>query len=270
MLVYPVIDLMRGVVVHGAGGVRERYRPIRSRLVEGCSPLEVARALRSATGIERLYVADLDAIAGGAVAAGTLAGLAADGFRLLADCGARTRRCVAGLVKLGVAEVVIALETGPEVDFLTWAVERLGEERAVFSLDCRGSAPVAALGTSGRACVNDVVEVARAAGTRRILLLDLLRVGSAAGPLGPDGIRGLCERFPDCRFLVGGGVRDRGDLERLAAAGADGVLLATALHEGRVGRGDLGGTTDRTDVTPLPGRPGASGAPGAALGARGT
>ena len=51
-----------------------------------------------------------------------------------------------------------------------------------------------------------------------------------------DAVRGA---LPEIELLAGGGVRGRADLERLAAAGCDAALLATALHDGRVERADL-------------------------------
>jgi len=43
--------------------------------------------------------------------------------------------------------------------------------------------------------------------------------------------------FPDLELLAGGGVRDADDLRALAAAGAAGALVATALHRGTIGVG---------------------------------
>ena len=40
-------------------------------------------------------------------------------------------------------------------------------------------------------------------------------------------------------IYAAGGVRDAADLCALKAAGAAGALIATALHDGRVGRADL-------------------------------
>ena len=41
------------------------------------------------------------------------------------------------------------------------------------------------------------------------------------------------------RFYAAGGVRDKTDLEQLAAAGYVGVLVASALHNGRLGKDDI-------------------------------
>jgi phosphoribosylformimino-5-aminoimidazole carboxamide ribotide isomerase len=40
-------------------------------------------------------------------------------------------------------------------------------------------------------------------------------------------------------LLAGGGVRGLKDLESLAGCGCDGALVATALHDGRLGAADL-------------------------------
>src|SRR3954469_12740745 len=81
--VIPVIDLMRGQVVRGVRGERHAYRPIVSRLADGSAPLAIAQALRKAApppaGQQAvLYVADLDAIQGGAVQAAVLRELLRD------------------------------------------------------------------------------------------------------------------------------------------------------------------------------------------------
>ena len=66
-------------------------------------------------------------------------------------------------------------------------------------------------------------------------------------PPGGDGRRGRTSRrcaprappFPAVRLIAGGGVRTAADLRALAAAGADGVLLATALHRGWITAADI-------------------------------
>jgi phosphoribosylformimino-5-aminoimidazole carboxamide ribotide isomerase len=68
--------------------------------------------------------------------------------------------------------------------------------------------------------------------------MTLARVGSGAGP---DlkrfaAIRSIAE---EREIYAAGGVRDGADLSALKAAGAAGALIATALHDGRVGRADL-------------------------------
>jgi phosphoribosylformimino-5-aminoimidazole carboxamide ribotide isomerase len=44
---------------------------------------------------------------------------------------------------------------------------------------------------------------------------------------------------PKRRVYAAGGVRDMDDVRALRDAGASGVLVATALHEGKIKAGDL-------------------------------
>ena len=75
-------------------------------------------------------------------------------------------------------------------------------------------------------------------GLRELIVLDLARVGSGAGP-DVGAVARIHAAFPDLELLAGGGVRDAGDLRALRAAGAAGALVSTALHGGVIGRREL-------------------------------
>jgi phosphoribosylformimino-5-aminoimidazole carboxamide ribotide isomerase len=82
------------------------------------------------------------------------------------------------------------------------------------------------------------VTLAAELGLTRVILLDLARVGAAAGP--PlDLLTSLQPYFPQVAFYAGGGVRHRADLEALAQAGAAGALIATAFHRGILTTADV-------------------------------
>ena len=97
MRVIPVIDLKGGVAVHAVRGERERYRPVRSRIAAGSDPVELTRAVRDRFGLDEVYVADLDAIAGapghGGGGRGAGGGGARDGGRRDVDRRTRSRGC---------------------------------------------------------------------------------------------------------------------------------------------------------------------------------
>lgn len=230
MRIVGVIDLMGGVVVRGVGGRRAEYRPVASELCATASPSDVAEAYRREYGLDELYLADLDAIGGAAPAWAVYEALSAAGFRLWVDAGVRTVRDGMALAHRR-AGVVIGLETaeGPHV------VQALAEEEMLFSLDLRGGEPLAAWGEDAWTIAAEVVR----RGARRVLALDLARVGEAGGV----GTEALCARlaatFPDVEVWAGGGVRDAGDLMRLRAAGVRAALVATALHRRAVSRQDV-------------------------------
>jgi phosphoribosylformimino-5-aminoimidazole carboxamide ribotide isomerase len=141
MRIVPVLDLMKGRVVRGVGGRREEYRPVVSRLTASCRPLDVARAFRNRFGLDELYIADLDAIAGAAPAFAVYTELAADGFRLWIDAGVRQFDRVQALAAAGADGIVLGLETvaGPAV--VAEACAAFGT-RILFSLDLRKGKPI--------------------------------------------------------------------------------------------------------------------------------
>jgi phosphoribosylformimino-5-aminoimidazole carboxamide ribotide isomerase len=78
----------------------------------------------------------------------------------------------------------------------------------------------------------DIVERVVDAGIRRIIVLDLARVGLGSGIGTEDLLESLIHRFANVEFVAGGGVRNRDDLNRLESLGVAGVLMASALHDG--------------------------------------
>ncbi len=237
MRVIPVIDLKGGVAVHAVRGERERYRPLRSGIAEGSDPLDLMRAVRDQFGLDELYVADLDAIAGGPGSPDVVVALAR-ATRVLVVAGIAAAPAVARLLDLGVARVVIGTESLPGAEAFRRLRAELPDAPLVLSLDLRGGrlvSPDPAL--SGLTAIEALAPFADP-GAREAIVLDLARVGSGDGPdvtlLGE-----LHARFPDVELLAGGGVRDAADLRALAAAGASGALVATALHGGAISAGEL-------------------------------
>ncbi len=233
----PVIDLKAGVAVHAVRGERERYRPLRSRIAAGSDPVRLTRAVRERFGLDELYVADLDAIAGGPLSSQAVDGLAREG-RVMVDAGATSATAVAALLELGVARVVVGTESLPGARAFRRLRAELPEAPLVLSLDLRGGRLLSPDPALAGIAAGDALAQLQAAGAREAIVLDLARVGSGAGP-DVTLIGELHARFPDVELLAGGGVRHADDLRALAGAGASGALVATALHGGALEAGDL-------------------------------
>jgi phosphoribosylformimino-5-aminoimidazole carboxamide ribotide isomerase len=77
-----------------------------------------------------------------------------------------------------------------------------------------------------------IVERAVRAGVSDVILLDLARVGGGQGSGTETLGETLARQFPEVRFHLGGGIRDRAEAERLTSRGLHGVLVASALHAG--------------------------------------
>jgi phosphoribosylformimino-5-aminoimidazole carboxamide ribotide isomerase len=69
-------------------------------------------------------------------------------------------------------------------------------------------------------------------GVSGVIVLDLARVGSGEG-VNVDFLKKVLEDI-SIDVYVGGGVRDIKDLVELKNLGVSGVLVATALHSGKI------------------------------------
>lgn len=248
MQIIPVLDLAGGVAVHAQAGNRSRYAPLTSDLVpDGTGdPVALLRAFHSTLGVHECYVADLDAIQGGALQRTLLRQIAEfhTGFAgaLLVDAGTNQPGGALEVLSCGASEVVVGLETLHAFADLATIVDVIGPTRLVFSLDLKLGTPILhpAMEDAGGADPDalSLAVQAAAAGVTTLLLLDLGRVGTGCGvDLGL--LEALRRRFPRIRLLAGGGVLTRRDLERMRDAGCDAALVASAIHTGRVTASDL-------------------------------
>ena len=225
MRVVPVIDLQNGTAVHAVRGERERYRP------RG-EPLVIGRWFRDTLGLDELYVADLDAIEGRGDNHAVIRALASEA-RVMVDAGITEPERARALLELGVERVIVGTETLVDAG----ALDRLLPE-ATLSLDLRHGRTLSRDPQLAGLGALDAVARLQRPGLRDLIVLDLARVGSGAGPdVGP--VARIHAAFPDLELLAGGGVRDAGDLRSLRAAGAAGALVSTALHGGVIGRREL-------------------------------
>ena len=218
---------MDGVVVHARGGERNAYRPIRTPLADGCRPEAVLAGLLRLHPFRTVYIADLDAIQGRGDQAEAIGELHRrfPELRFWVDAGfaepERCRRFLAG----GRGDLVLGSESQNDAALL---VELGLDARVVLSLDSRGE---------------QTLDPARLASRpelwpERVVAMTLGSVGGRAGP-DLDRLAQVRALAPDRRIYAAGGVRGAQDLAALARLGAAGVLVASALHDGRLGSADL-------------------------------
>ncbi|HEY8085498.1 MAG TPA: HisA/HisF-related TIM barrel protein [Methylophilaceae bacterium] len=226
---------MGGEVVHGMGGKRESYRPIRSSLCATSKPLDVVRALSglypNSTSSPTLYIADLDAILGNGSHLQTVS-LLREHFPQLEiwlDAGVSSLEQWQPWQHLGL-HCVVGSESQHDLQATLALLEQL--EQPVLSLDfvpCETCDqlydPVGIL---------DYTD----AWPERIIAMTLAKVGSNAGP-DLTAVRSLQQRVSEQHIYAAGGIRNAADMAALRDAGAAGVLLASALHNGNIGAGEL-------------------------------
>jgi phosphoribosylformimino-5-aminoimidazole carboxamide ribotide isomerase len=161
-----------------------------------------------------------------------------EGFALWVDAGVHDAPMARSLADVGVESVVMGLETLGGPAELARACHDLSA-RVVFSLDLRGGVPLGDTSAWRSGDATAIVHQAVAAGVRRLLVLDLARVGEGTGT-GTEGFcAALATNYPALEIAAGGGVRGLADLRRLRACGVGTTLVASALHDGALRRQDL-------------------------------
>ena len=222
--IVPVLDLKGGEVVHARAGDRARYEPLRSPLAPSSEPGAVLEGLLALAPFRRFYIADLDAIEGHGShhAVITALGRRHTGIEFWIDAGFATAAAAAAMAGAGLVPV-LGSETLAAPEELV-AAPCLGA-RCVLSLDYRDE----------RFLGPPAVAARPELWPDEVIVMTLSRVGSGAGP---DLVRigEVQRRAGPRRMFAAGGVRDGGDIARLAALGLAGALVASALHDGRLDR----------------------------------
>ena len=229
MILVPVIDLKSGTVVHAAGGARASYEPVRSRLCPGSAPVEVIEAFMRLHPFETVYAADLDAIEGTGDNRAALAEIRKRFPRLdlWVDEGLATPAAFDSFRARHLARAV----AGSESLMSAWAWRQIldrAKDDVVLSLDFRGRKFLGPAPLAGNAVL----------WPKRVIVMSLARVGSKSGP---DYLRlaAVVKRAQGREVFAAGGVRNAADLRRLAEMGLSGALVASALHDGRLGAGEF-------------------------------
>jgi len=210
---------MSGVAVRAPRGEREHYAPPISRLCPSSDPVALASRFRTEYGVSTLYVADLDAITGSGDNLVTLRAIAGTvpEIELWVDAGIGDRTAFSRFLEQCPGRPVIGTETLVDPELPTSA------PTAILSLDYLDDKLL------GR------VDPIQGSGSppRDLILMSLRRIGTGLGP-DLDLLARARSAYPTHGHYVAGGIRDGTDLGLLASAGATGVLLASALHDGRI------------------------------------
>lgn len=244
MIVVPVMDLRHGACVHAKAGERAAYRPLESILTpRAADPLALAAAYHTRIGAGRIYVADLDAILDDNPAWSVIRALTKIGPTIWADGGVRSPARAVAMFEAGVETIVLGLETltGPGALREIVRGSCLPRDRFLLSLDLFDGRPMLAPNHDwpAGATLETVVAAAAELGLDRFLILDLARVGVGVGVGGREWVDRIAAMVPGGEIWLGGGVRGAGDLDELSRLPVAGVLVGSAMHDGRIGRSEM-------------------------------
>jgi len=237
MKIIPVMDILDGTVVHAIRGERKKYKPIKSVMCDSSNPLEVAMAFKN-LGFKELYIADLDSILRKGKNYETIRKISeATGLELMVDAGISDTNSVKEIFKYQISNLIIGTETVKSLDFVKKCLKKFGNEKIILSLDIKNGKVLSSCSEISMKDPSDVALTFEKLGVKKIIVLDLIRVGSE------EGINfSILDKILDAveiQIINGGGVRNLADIIELKKRGVYAVLIATALHNGSITKKDI-------------------------------
>jgi phosphoribosylformimino-5-aminoimidazole carboxamide ribotide isomerase len=232
MQVIPVLDLLDGHAVRAVRGERERYRPIESSLCASSEPLAVARGLLAATGARTLYIADLGAILKQHDHAAHVAALlAALDVEIWLDAGYTDFASMRTLFDRIDTAHSFRSRLVP-----VFGTETLANADALLEAQSAGFAPVLSLDYRAGCLMADPAAARPDTSwwPARVIVMTLDQVGAYQGPdlATFHAVRG---QAAERRLIGAGGIRNDDDLSAASLSGASAWLVASAIHDRRVG-----------------------------------
>jgi len=226
MLVIPAVDIMGGKCVRLIQG-----DPKRSSVYFN-NPAEAAEQLE-AQGAELIHLIDLDAALGSGqnleVVETILRRLQ---VKVQIGGGIRTLEKAETLINLGASRVIFGTVAVQNQALVQEAVHRFGSPRVAVAIDERYG-KVTFRGWKEQSAI-DYLDLASLFEEMRVGTIIFTSIGVDGTLRGPqlEKIRELAEtvRVP---IIASGGVASLNDLVKLAGMGVSGVVVGTALHEGR-------------------------------------
>lgn len=236
--ILPVIDLRFGQVVRGIAGRRDEYQPIDSRYAGDSRPGSIAHVYVSDFGFQDCYVADLNAILDGQLDVAALEAIAVQGLSVWLDAGIgnvpQWQACQAALREWSPYRWVVGLESLESWQALVQLLRHISPERLVFSLDMKAGVPLTTREDFQQMTPEQIARHAAELGVTSMILLDLAAVGEGKGSQTLSLMQTLKGEMPAVQLLGGGGMSWPDDIAALATCGAARVLVASALHDGRI------------------------------------
>lgn len=244
MYIIPAIDLRDGKCVRLIQG---RYN---RQITYQDDPVKQAQEF-SSDGAKWLHIIDLDgARLGRPVNTDAISAIAALGlFKIEVGGGLRDEEAIKQLLDIGIERVIIGTKAVSDFEWFSEMAEKFTQplrgagfsNKIVLGLDARGS-KVATHGWTQDSPHNLLEFAAKAAKLplAAIIYTDITKDGMMTGPnlertkalirtVNPAPRRGVGVNMP---IIASGGVRELGDIKRLAELGAEAVIIGRSLYEG--------------------------------------
>jgi len=218
------MDLLGGNVVHAVKGERSKYKPIQGSMIcDSSDPFEIISSVKP----HELYIADLDHIQD-----------IGDNFEIIKKISGKTKT----MVDIGVknmedvqkcAQIADTVIIGTETAYFD-VIEKAAiqfPDRIIVSIDMKNGY-VLTKDMTMEDRPEDIIKRLNNIEINEIILLDLGKVGTGAG-IDENFLNDIAD-LSRHNILVGGGIKNLGDIETLRRLGINGALAATALHNGNI------------------------------------
>jgi len=234
MRIIPVLDLLDGIVVHAYKGEREKYKPLKSKLISSQDPLDFVEIFYKDFKFKEFYIADLNSIMNRGNNLEIIKRILEKyDVNILLDAGIDNLEKLKDIINLGV-KAVVGSETLKSLSDLREMLNYTKD--IVFSLDIMKDSLLSQSELKGLK-IKEALILLNSFDFDELIVLYLSKVGTKEGIKREEikEIRSLTNK----RIIVGGGIKDLKEILELEKIGIDGVLIATILHEGKIRREDL-------------------------------
>ena len=231
--IIPVIDILNSQAVHAIKGEREKYKPLKSVLINDSNPTRIALKLKNKYLFNEFYIADLDAILQRKPNITILSKiLDIPGVEIMIDPGIKTKKNVKKYYNLNLKSLILGLETLRDLKVITECLELFDTSKIVVSIDMYNEVIQTNIKEIRYQDILEIISKIEDLGVVNIILLDLFKVGQKIGGISALYLK-IREKF-NGEILVGGGIKDIQDIKSYERNNFSGVLIGTALHDGSI------------------------------------
>ncbi|UCD02262.1 MAG: hypothetical protein JSV23_04400 [Promethearchaeota archaeon] len=229
--IIPVIDILNHTAVLAKKGERNKYKPLRSYLFQSSNPIEIIEAIKKNFNFNEFYIADLDSIIKKTPNFQILNEiLGISDIDIILDPGIINLEDILQYSKFKIKSLIIGLETVKSIKTIGQGLQILNQNRIIVSIDMYKGLILSNIKNLKNQNPFNIIGKIESMGVRKIILLDLYRVGQKIGGIPPLYLNILHNFKGD--VYVGGGIRNYNDILEYKEHNFSGVLIATALYDG--------------------------------------
>ena len=231
--IIPVIDILNSKAVHAKKGERNKYKPLKSYLFQSSNPVEIIRILRKKYNFELFYIADLDSIINKAPNFQILEEIQKiSNIDFILDPGIVDLEDISNFLRFRIKNLILGLETIKNFKTISQSLQILNKNNIIISFDMYNGQILSNANDIKTQSPINLIKKFESLGIKKIILLDLFRVGQKIGGI-PQLYLDILHNF-NGDVYVGGGIKNYTDILNIKEQNFSGVLIATALYDGTI------------------------------------